>query len=70
MCNLNISGQLIRIIFGLLLIALVWLGPQTQLLTVEHMRQWYLGWLGLLPLISGTVAFFPVYAILGDGHKK
>jgi hypothetical protein len=33
------------------------------------MHLWKLGWIGLIPLISGIAAFCPIYAILGFGHK-
>ncbi len=73
MCNLNLIGQSLRIILGLLLIALAWYGPKTSILSLEWMNLWVLGWLGILPLISGIVAFCPFYAIFGYNyynHKK
>jgi len=70
MCNLNTFSQLLRIIFGLILIALTWFGPQTSILSSEEMKLWMLGWFGLIPLISGIAAFCPIYAILGFGHKQ
>ncbi|MBE9567897.1 MAG: DUF2892 domain-containing protein [Proteobacteria bacterium] len=69
MCNLNIWGQVLRIVFGLILIALAWFGPQTSLLDFELMHLWRLGWIGLVPLISGIAAFCPIYAVLGRGHQ-
>ena len=69
MCNLGILSQAFRIVFGLVLIALAWFGPQSNLLTFEWMYLWRLGWLGLIPLISGIAAFCPVYAVFGFGHK-
>jgi hypothetical protein len=69
MCNLSILSQLLRIILGLILIALAWFGPETSLLDFEWMYLWRLGWLGLIPLISGIAAFCPIYAVLGFGHK-
>jgi hypothetical protein len=70
MCNLNIVGQLLRITLGLLLIALTWLGPQTSILGSEEMKLWMLGWFGLIPLISGIVAFCPLYAVFGYNYKQ
>jgi len=70
MCNVSGIGQFLRIIIGLILIALAWFGPQTTLLDFELMYLWKLGWLGLVPLISGIAAFCPVYAVLGFGHNK
>ena len=69
MCNLSIFGQILRIIIGLVFIAFAWFGPQTSLLDFEHMSLWNLGWLGVIPLISGIAAFCPIYAVLGCGHK-
>jgi hypothetical protein len=69
MCNLSIFGQIFRIIFGLILIALAWFGPQTSILSFEWIELWNIGWLGIIPLISGIAAFCPVYAVLGCGHK-
>ena len=69
MCNLGILSQVFRIVFGLVLISLAWFGPQTTFLTFEWMYLWRLGWLGLIPLISGIAAFCPIYAVLGFGHK-
>ena len=70
MCNLSIFSQLLRIILGIILLALAWFGPQTSLLSLEWMSLWRLGWLGLIPLISGIAAFCPIYAVLGFNHKK
>ncbi len=70
MCNLSLFSQLLRIALGIILIAFAWLGPQTLLLNTEWMSLWRIGWLGLIPLISGIAAFCPVYAVLGCGHKQ
>jgi hypothetical protein len=70
MCNLSIFGQLLRILFGLLLIAAAYFGPQTSILKVEWMNLWLLGWFGIIPLISGIAAFCPIYAVFGCGHKQ
>jgi len=69
MCNLNIIGQTLRILFGLILIAAAYFGPQTSLLKMEWMNLWMLGWIGIFPLISGIAAFCPIYAVLGRGHR-
>jgi len=68
MCNLNTLSQILRIIVGLILIALAYFGPQTSILSFEWMKLWMLGWFGLIPLISGIAAFCPIYAVLGRGH--
>lgn len=44
----------LRIILGLALISLVFVGPATP---------W--GWVGLVPLLTGLVGFCPLYRILG-----
>lgn len=44
----------LRIIAGLVLIALVFVGPQTS---------W--GWVGIVPLATGLVGFCPIYRLLG-----
>ncbi len=44
----------IRVVVGIILIALVFVGPQTP---------W--GWIGLLPLITGIVGICPAYSLLG-----
>jgi len=69
MCNVNVLGQFLRVLFGLILIALAWFGPQTSILSFELMYLWKFGWIGLIPLISGIAAFCPIYAVLGFGHK-
>jgi len=70
MCNLNVASQILRIVFGLALIALAWYGPQSTMLSHEWMWLWKFAWLGLIPLISGIAAFCPIYAVLGKGHHK
>jgi len=52
----NVGGidRPLRVIVGLILISLVFVGPQTV---------W--GWAGLIPLITGAVGFCPLYKILG-----
>ena len=44
----------LRIIAGLVLISLVFIGPQTP---------W--GWVGLVPLATGLVGNCPVYSVFG-----
>lgn len=46
--------RIIRIIFGLGLLSLVFIGPQTL---------W--GLIGLVPLLTGALGFCPLYKILG-----
>ena len=49
----NIDRAL-RIIAGLALLALLFVGPQTP---------W--GWIGIVPLVTGLVGFCPLYRLLG-----
>jgi hypothetical protein len=44
----------LRVILGLVLIALVFVGPQTV---------W--GWVGVVPLLTGLVGFCPLYRLVG-----
>jgi len=58
--NIGQLDRAIRIILGLALISLVFVGPQTP---------W--GWVGLVPLLTGLIRWCPPYALLGiDTCKK
>ncbi len=52
----NVGGvdRIIRIIIGLGLISLVFVGPQTP---------W--GWIGLIPLATALIGFCPAYRLIG-----
>jgi membrane-associated protease RseP (regulator of RpoE activity) len=52
--SLKNVGGLDRIVVGLVLIALVFIGPKTP---------W--GWIGLVPLVTGLFSFCPLYRLLG-----
>ncbi len=52
--NVGTVDRVIRIVVGLVLISLVFWGPQTN---------W--GWIGLIPLISGILGWCPAYSLLG-----
>ena len=52
--NEGTIDRVLRIVVGAILIALVFVGPQTP---------W--GWVGLVPLITGFVGWCPAYRILG-----
>jgi len=52
--NEGIADRTIRIIAGLALISLVFVGPQTP---------W--GWIGLIPLGTGLMGWCPIYQVLG-----
>ncbi len=56
MFKTNVGGidRVLRILLGLVLIALVFVGPQTPL-----------GWIGLVPLLTGLLRTCPLYSLLG-----
>lgn len=58
-CNEGKFDRALRIIVGLALIALTFVGPKSA---------W--GWIGLVPLLTGAFGFCPVYALLGINTCK
>lgn len=52
--NVGNVDRILRIVVGLVLIALVFVGPQTP---------W--GWLGIIPLATGLLRTCPAYSLLG-----
>ena len=52
--NEGTLDRALRVILGLALISIVFVGPQTP---------W--GWIGLIPLVTGLVGICPLYSILG-----
>ena len=52
--NEGTIDRALRVILGLVVLSLVFVGPQTA---------W--GWVGLVPLVTGLVGFCPLYAALG-----
>lgn len=52
--NEGTIDRLLRIAVGAILIALVFVGPQTP---------W--GWIGVIPLVTGFVGWCPAYRIFG-----
>lgn len=54
MRNENGFDRFVRIIAGLVLLALVFTGPKTQF-----------GWIGLVPLLTGLFGFCPAYMLFG-----
>lgn len=52
--NEGTIDRALRIILGLALLAIVFVGPQTP---------W--GWIGLVPLATGLVGFCPLYRLIG-----
>jgi len=54
MCNVGGIDRVLRIIVGLALISLVFVGPQVV---------W--GWVGVVPLLTGIFKFCPAYTLFG-----
>ena len=54
--SVNMGGvdRTLRTLIGVVLLALVFVGPQTP---------W--GWIGVVPLITGLVGICPLYTLLG-----
>ena len=52
--NEGAIDRVLRITAGVVLIALVFVGPQTP---------W--GWIGVIPLVTGLVGWCPAYRLLG-----
>lgn len=52
--NVGTIDRALRAIVGLILIALVFVGPQTP---------W--GWIGIVPLLTAFVGFCPAYTLIG-----
>ncbi len=52
--NIGNIERIVRILVGLALIAIVFVGPQTN---------W--GWIGVVPLLTGLIGWCPPYQLLG-----
>ena len=57
--NENNIERIIRIIVGLVLISLVFIGPQSM---------W--GWIGVIPLVTGLIGSCPAYTLFGISTCK
>lgn len=57
--NIHSIERVIRVIVGLVIISLVFIGPQSA---------W--GWLGLIPVATGLSGWCPPYSILGINTCK
>lgn len=57
----NVGGidKVLRIVVGLALISLVFIGPKTM---------W--GWIGIIPLATGLFNFCPLYPLIGINTSK
>jgi hypothetical protein len=54
MANVGSLDRILRVVAGIALLSLVFVGPQTP---------W--GWIGIVPLLSGLVGFCPAYRLIG-----
>lgn len=52
--NVGSTDRILRVLLGIVLIAMVFVGPQTA---------W--GWLGLIPLVTGLFRMCPLYSLIG-----
>ena len=52
--NVGSVDKILRVVVGLILIALVFVGPRTP---------W--GWIGLVPLLTVALGWCPLYTVLG-----
>jgi hypothetical protein len=52
--NMGSADRIIRAVVGIVLIALVFVGPQTP---------W--GWIGIIPLVTALIGWCPAYNIIG-----
>ncbi len=52
--NEGTIDRALRVMAGIVLISLVFVGPQTPF-----------GWIGVVPLLTGLVGWCPVYTLLG-----
>jgi len=52
--NVGTVDRILRIVVGLILIAIVFVGPQTS---------W--GWIGVVPLLTALIGFCPAYKLIG-----
>jgi hypothetical protein len=57
--NVGSADRALRIVVGLILIALVFTGPQTP---------W--GWIGVIPLVTGLMWTCPIYSLIGASTCK
>ena len=54
MKNVGMIDRVLRVVAGLAILSLVFVGPRSA---------W--GWVGLVPLLTGLVSFCPLYTLLG-----
>lgn len=54
MKNVGTVDRVLRVIVGLVLLSLVFVGPRTA---------W--GWVGVVPLLTALVSYCPLYSLIG-----
>ncbi len=59
MCNVGGIDRIVRIIAGVFLLSLVFVGDQI----IGQNVVW--GWIGIMPLATGIFKFCPAYTLLG-----
>lgn len=59
MFNIGSIDRVLRIVVGLVLVSLVFVGPQTV---------W--GWLGVVPLVTAFIGWCPAYTLLGINTRS
>lgn len=52
--NVGSADRVFRVVLGIILIALVFVGPRSPL-----------GWIGLVPLFTGLFGTCPLYSLIG-----
>lgn len=52
--NVGSLDRILRVVVGVILIALVFVGPKTP---------W--GWIGIVPLVTGLLKTCPIYSLIG-----
>ena len=52
--NLGMADRVIRVLLGISMLALIFVGPQT----------WF-GLVGLVPLVTGVAGYCPIYHLFG-----
>ena len=57
--NVGSTDRILRIMLGIGLLSLVFIGPKTPL-----------GWIGLVPLLTGLMSTCPLYSIIGWNSRN
>lgn len=55
--NIGTADRVIRVVVGLALIAFAWF--------YSNVPYSYLGWIGIIPILTAAIGFCPLYAVLG-----